>query len=103
MARETTPVAIIGAGPYGLAAAAHLTAAGASVRMFGRPMSFWQSNMPAGMWLRSSWNACHIADPHGTLTLDAYQASQGRHLARPVPRGFHYLRAVVFNVRLSPT
>ena len=35
-------VAIIGAGPYGLSAAAHLKAAdGLDVRVFGEPMSFW--------------------------------------------------------------
>jgi len=34
-------VAVIGAGPYGLSAAAHLIAAdGVHVRVFGRPMSF---------------------------------------------------------------
>jgi len=32
---------VVGAGPYGLAAAAHLRHAGADIRVFGRPMSFW--------------------------------------------------------------
>jgi 2-polyprenyl-6-methoxyphenol hydroxylase-like FAD-dependent oxidoreductase len=36
-------VAIVGAGPYGLSAAAHLKAAdGLDVRVFGEPMSFWE-------------------------------------------------------------
>ena len=38
-----TNVAIVGAGPYGLAAAAHLRRAGVEVRVIGQPMSFWQN------------------------------------------------------------
>lgn len=67
-------VAIIGAGPYGLAAAAHLRAAAVSVRVFGEPMSFWRHNMPAGMKLRSPWIATHIADPRARYRLDDYYA-----------------------------
>src|SRR5260370_40857692 len=48
-------------------------------------MEFWQNQMPEGMLLRSSWNACHIADPHCTSTLDNYSASQGVPVPRPVP------------------
>ncbi len=65
-------VAIIGAGPYGLAAAAHLRAADVSVRVFGEAMSFWRHNMPAGMKLRSPWIATHIAEPRGRYRLDDY-------------------------------
>jgi FAD-dependent urate hydroxylase len=43
-----TDVVIIGAGPYGLAAAAHLGRAGVEARVFGDPMSFWRG-MPDGM------------------------------------------------------
>ena len=64
-----TDVAIIGAGPYGLAAAAHLRRAGVAVRLLGDPMSFWRS-MPAGMLLRSNWTATCIADSQGPLSLD---------------------------------
>ena len=56
-------VAIIGAGPYGLSAAAYLRAAGVEARVFGHPMAFWDTQMPAGMHLRSNWAASHIADP----------------------------------------
>jgi len=55
-------VVIIGAGPYGLAAAAHLRAAGIEHRIFGEPLSFWRRHMPAGMFLRSAWEASHIVD-----------------------------------------
>lgn len=78
-------VAIIGAGPYGLSAAAHLrTVKGLEVRVFGEPMSFWESNMPVGMFLRSNWTATQIADPNQSLTLEAYQAATGERFAAPV-------------------
>jgi cation diffusion facilitator CzcD-associated flavoprotein CzcO len=79
-------VAIIGAGPYGLAAACHLrTVEGLEVRVFGEPMSFWERNMPAGMLLRSNWTATQIADARGGLTLEAFQAATGRRFSTPVP------------------
>jgi cation diffusion facilitator CzcD-associated flavoprotein CzcO len=77
---------IIGAGPYGLAAAAHLrTIKGLEFCVFGEPMSFWDRNMPVGMFLRSNWTATQIADPDSTLTLEAYQAAHGVKFALPVP------------------
>lgn len=82
----TCDVTIIGAGPYGLSAAAHLrTIKGLEVRVFGEPMSFWERNMPVGMFLRSNWTATRIADPHCSLTLEAYQEACGNHLFHPVP------------------
>ncbi|HXZ42927.1 MAG TPA: NAD(P)-binding domain-containing protein [Terriglobales bacterium] len=78
-------VTIIGAGPYGLAAAAHLRAAGIEARVFGEPMSFWENQMPAGMFLRSNWPASHIADPNHELTLDDYCRHDGNHLPKPIP------------------
>jgi FAD-dependent urate hydroxylase len=79
-----TDVAVLGAGPYGLAAAAHLRQAGVEVRVFGDPMSFWRS-MPAGMLLRSNWTATCIADSEGPLSLDVYCAAVGTRIDRPVP------------------
>lgn len=81
----TSPVVIIGAGPYGLAAAAHLRAAGVETRVFGEAMAFWERQMPAGMLLRSYWDASHIADPDRDLTLDAYDAASPVPVPRPVP------------------
>jgi cation diffusion facilitator CzcD-associated flavoprotein CzcO len=83
----TAHVAIIGAGPYGLAAAAHLRAVGIETCMFGRVMEFWENQMPAGMFLRSSWEASHIADPDRKLTLDRYQATRNMPLPKPIPLG----------------
>jgi hypothetical protein len=80
-----TDVAIIGAGPYGLAAAAHLRRAGVEVRIFGEPMSFWQENMPAGLLLRSNWTATCIAEYQGELSLDSFCAATGASFDPPVP------------------
>jgi cation diffusion facilitator CzcD-associated flavoprotein CzcO len=78
-------VAIVGAGPYGLAAAAHLHAAnGLDIRVLGEPMSFWERQMPVGMALRSPYVASHIADPKHELTLDSYQSDNRLELRRPV-------------------
>jgi len=79
-----TNVAIVGAGPYGLAAAAHLRRAGTDVRVIGQPMSFWQ-NMPAGLLLRSNWTATCIAEYQGELSLDSFCAATGTSFAKPVP------------------
>jgi len=79
-----TKVAIIGAGPYGLAAAAHLRRAGIDAQIFGQPMSFWRS-MPAGLLLRSNWTATCIAEYQGELSLDSFCAATGTSLAKPVP------------------
>jgi pyridine nucleotide-disulfide oxidoreductase len=79
-------VAIIGAGPYGLSATAHLrTVKGLDVHTFGEPMSFWQSNMPSGMLLRSGWVATHIAGPNQSLTMEEYRAASNNHFSSPVP------------------
>lgn len=85
MAKEAYKITIIGAGPYGLAAASHLRAAGFDVVSFGKTMEFWQDHMPQGMMLRSSWDASHISDPCGAYTLDTYQQSQGIHFKTPIP------------------
>jgi thioredoxin reductase len=84
-------VAVIGAGPYGLASAAHMRARGLDVYALGRPMELWERQMPAGMFLRSSWEASTISDPDGALTLDAYEEIHALHLDRPIPLA-DYLR-----------
>lgn len=78
-------VTIIGAGPYGLSAAAYLRAAGVETRVFGQPMAFWENQMPAGMCLRSNLEASHIADPQHALTLDEYCRQNGNHISKPLP------------------
>jgi cation diffusion facilitator CzcD-associated flavoprotein CzcO len=79
-------VTILGAGPYGLAAAAHLNEIrGLELRIFGEPMEFWKSHMPEGMLLRSPWEASHISDPQTALTMEAYGTDIGADIPRPIP------------------
>lgn len=81
---DQTEIAIVGAGPHGLAAAAHLRRSGKDCRIFGEPMSFWQT-MPVGMLLRSSWTATCVAEYQGPLSLDSYCAATGMSLTTPIP------------------
>jgi FAD-dependent urate hydroxylase len=78
-------VAIIGAGPYGLAVKAALRSSDLDVRIFGPPMSFWRERMPAGMLIRSPWVATSFTPPGTGLTLDDYEQSVGRPLSRRLP------------------
>ena len=80
----TCQVAVIGAGPYGLAAAAHLRSAGVETCIFGESMEFWRKHMPIGMLLRSKWEASYISAPDNALTLDEYELARGMRLPRPV-------------------
>jgi FAD-dependent urate hydroxylase len=76
---------VIGSGPYGLSATAHLKSLGMSVRTFGRPMQFWAEQMPAGMLLRSPRVASNISDPGHKCTLEAYEQSAGVQPKAPLP------------------
>ena len=48
MHNDIVPVAIVGAGPYGLSLAANLSAAKIGFRIFGTPMAFWSAIATAG-------------------------------------------------------
>lgn len=48
-------------------------------------MEFWQRNMPAGMFLRSSWEASQIADPDRKLTLESFMADKATQVPDPIP------------------
>jgi thioredoxin reductase len=69
--------AIVGAGPYGLSLAAHLGAAGASFRIFGKPLTSWRQNMPKGMMLKSDGFASNLSAPDAQSTLKAWCAERG--------------------------
>jgi cation diffusion facilitator CzcD-associated flavoprotein CzcO len=75
--RDDCDVAVIGAGPYGLALAAHLKAAKSATRVFGTPLSSWRNHMPKGMKLVSPWRETHIADPQKKFTLDVFARQHG--------------------------
>ena len=99
-------VAIIGAGPYGLSAAAHLRRIkGLDIRLLGEPMSFWERHMPEHMLLRSPWVASSIADPDQQLSLDVYKATHGIDpLEYPVPVAefIRYGRWMLQQMALTP-
>jgi FAD-dependent urate hydroxylase len=75
-------VAVIGAGPYGLAAAAHLRAAGFATRVFGHPMAFWRRHMPKGMKLR---HATGISHPDASFSLETFARVDPAAAIRPLP------------------
>lgn len=83
--RTITDAVVVGAGPYGLSAAAHLNARGLNVRAFGEPMSFWEQNMPEGMCLRSPWEASNLSDARRAFSIDAFEAASGEPISRPIP------------------
>ncbi|WP_053852236.1 NAD(P)-binding domain-containing protein [Streptomyces sp. NRRL B-24085] len=71
------PVAVIGAGPFGLSTAAHLRARGIPVRVFGDPMVSWRDHMPAGMLLKSTPAASSLDAPQPGHTLGDYCDAAG--------------------------
>lgn len=78
------PVAVIGAGPYGLSIAAHLVARGIPTAVFGKPMEFWQK-MPDGMHLKSVWSASSLHDAEERFSLDRYTTFLGVPKREPIP------------------
>jgi hypothetical protein len=100
-----TNTLIIGAGPYGLSIAAHLRQAGASYRIFGRPMDSWISRMPKGMMLKSDGFASDIYDPQGALSLKKFCAERGIPYAdtgKPVPLETFCAYGLAFRERMVP-
>jgi thioredoxin reductase len=77
-------VAVVGAGPHGLATAAFLSRAGVAVHTFGETMGFWRRHMPRGMLLRGRRRSSHLPDPERRLSIEAFEASTGRRLTEPI-------------------
>lgn len=102
MSKSHYQAAIIGAGPYGLAAAAHLRSANREICIFGEPMEFWQNQMPKGMLLRSSWDASRISDPHQALTLNTYRMAVGAEFGAPVPLDHFIAYGQWFQRQIAP-
>lgn len=79
-------VAIVGAGPYGLSLAAHLSAAGIAFRIFGKPMTTWRNHMPKGMCLKSEGFASNLSSPDPDSTLEAWCEANGKtYSAQKIP------------------
>jgi FAD-dependent urate hydroxylase len=66
---------VIGAGPYGIAAAAYAKSLGVDVMLVGKPLDSWKTNMPREMFLRSGpdW---HL-DAREVATFEAYVRQRG--------------------------
>jgi cation diffusion facilitator CzcD-associated flavoprotein CzcO len=104
MAHLTCDVAILGSGPYGLAAAAHVgRIRGLDVKVFGEPMEFWKCHMPEGMFLRSPWSASDISDPELALTLSAFRDANGHHIPVPIPLDQFVGYGLWFQKQVVPT
>ena len=78
-------VAIIGAGPYGLSLAAHLTHRGVDNRVFGRPMAFWAQIAAAGeeRYLKSLCFGTSISTPVPGYRFADYNLPRGLETFEP--------------------
>lgn len=102
---SVTDVAIIGAGPYGLSLAAHLTARNIPFRIFGDPMSAWANQMPKGMLLKSDGFASSLADPDSAFTLAHFCRREGlayQDTGLPVPLEVFVAYGLAFQKRFVP-
>jgi thioredoxin reductase len=72
-----TDAVVVGAGPYGLAIAAHLIHRGVATQVFGDPMVTWREHMPAGMLLKSDGFASSIDAPRDGWRLSDYASREG--------------------------
>jgi cation diffusion facilitator CzcD-associated flavoprotein CzcO len=75
-------VAIIGAGPYGLSLASHLSERGVEHRIFGPSMDTWRKISP-GMHLKSVGYATSLVTQQ--LTLPEYCRARGEEDHEPIP------------------
>jgi len=76
---------VVGAGPYGLSAAAHLLGRGLNVAVFGKTLELWREHMPRGMLLRSQWWATNLSDPGRRYTFRRFFRESRRKPGYPVP------------------
>jgi cation diffusion facilitator CzcD-associated flavoprotein CzcO len=83
------PVAIIGAGPYGLSLAAHLAARNIEHRIFGRPMQFWSQLADAGgdRYLRTYCFGTNISTPDPGFAFADYSRPRGLETFEPCSIG----------------
>jgi Pyridine nucleotide-disulphide oxidoreductase len=99
---RTVEAVVVGAGPYGLATAAHLRGAGLEIAVFGEPMASWERHMPAGMLLRSRREASSIGDPEHAWGLSAFEAAHGLGASSPVPLEHFVAYGRWFAARAAP-
>lgn len=79
------PIAIIGAGPYGLSLAAHLKGRNIEHRIFGRPMQFWSQIAEAAdeRYLKSYCFGTNISSPTPGFSFADYNTPRGLETFEP--------------------
>jgi hypothetical protein len=79
MQKGKVPVAIVGAGPYGLSLAANLSAAKIGFRIFGTPMAFWSAIATAGQqrYLKSFCFGTNIDVPEPGYGFSEWSEARG--------------------------
>jgi cation diffusion facilitator CzcD-associated flavoprotein CzcO len=100
-----TKACIIGAGPYGLAIAAHLRHAGVDFRIFGSTMERWLKQMPKAMLLKSEGCASGLPDPEGRYGLPQFCQGAGLPFVdygSPLSRETFASYAVAFQKKFVP-
>lgn len=103
--RDRGNVAIVGAGPYGLSLAAHLSAAGVEFQLFGKPMQTWRERMPQGMYLKSEPFASDLFDPARSFPLEQFYKENNlpyQPLGVPIPLDRFCAYGLEFQRRLVP-
>src|SRR5262249_32366411 len=82
---RTAKIAIVGAGPYGLSLAAHLSAHNVPHRIFGHPMSFWVKIAEAGgkRFLKSYCFGTNISTPVPGFNFADYSEPRGLETFEP--------------------
>lgn len=80
---SSTDVAIVGAGPYGLSIASHLTQRGVVHRIFGQPMHTWRHMFP-GMGLKSPDFGTNICTPERGYSFIEYCESHSKDYREPI-------------------
>ncbi len=95
-------VVVVGAGPYGLSAAAHLRKRGLKVAIFGKPLQLWSEYMPKGMLLRSYWWATNLSDPEKHFDLEEYFRETHQQPIDPLPSEEFIRYGLWFQKRVVP-
>jgi Pyridine nucleotide-disulphide oxidoreductase len=85
MHKDIVPVAIVGAGPYGLSLAANLSAANIGFRIFGTPMAFWSAVATAGQerYLKSFCFGTNIDVPEPGYGFSEWSEARGLEFFEP--------------------
>jgi FAD-dependent urate hydroxylase len=86
---KRVPVAIVGAGPYGLSLAAHLAAHNIENRIFGTPMRFWVNIAAAGSrrFLKSYCFGTNLSAPKAGFAFADYNGPRGLETFEPCSIG----------------